>query len=183
MPDLISLRPVIEADLTLLERAAQDPACQGPFHWFGFRPRGTLRARFAETGLLGPDGGELAVDVSGECAGSVSWRGVDYGPLGLSRCWNMGILLWPAFRGRGVGTEAQRQLVAYLFAHSHAERVEASTDMENLAEQRALSKVGFQREGVLRHAQFREGRWHDLVGYAILRGELGTGARKASTLG
>ena len=172
MPDLVTLRPVIEADLPVLAHAAQDPACQGPFHWFGFRSTGALQARFAEGGLIGPDGGELAVDVSGECAGSVSWRAVDHGPMGLSRCWNVGIVLWPAFRGRGVGTAAQRQLVAYLFAHSHAERVEASTDVENRAEQRALEKAGFQREGLLRRAQFRDGQWRDLVGYSILRGEL-----------
>ena len=49
-------------------------------------------------------------------------------------------------------------------------RVEASTDVTNLAEQRALEKAGFTREGVLRGAQHRaDGVHHDLVGYAILR--------------
>ena len=50
-------------------------------------------------------------------------------------------------------------------------RVEASTDITNLAEQRALEKAGFTREGVLRKAQWRAGDWHDLVVYSLLRGE------------
>ena len=42
-------------------------------------------------------------------------------------------------------------------------------DVENVAEQRALERAGFTREGVLRGAQHRRGRWRDLVLYARLR--------------
>ena len=41
--------------------------------------------------------------------------------------------------------------------------------MDNLAEQRALERAGFTREGVLRHAQFRDGGFHDMVLYSRLR--------------
>ena len=51
------------------------------------------------------------------------------------------------------------------------ERLEASTDVDNAAEQRALDKAGFTREGVLRSAQFRDGTFHDLVLYSRLRGD------------
>ena len=44
--------------------------------------------------------------------------------------------------------------------------------MENLAEQRALERAGFTREGVLRHSQFRAGRWRDNVIYSVLRDEV-----------
>ena len=57
-----------------------------------------------------------------------------------------------------------RSLVArYLFEHTPANRVEAQTDIENIAEQRALEKAGFTREGVARGSQFRAGAYHDLV--------------------
>ncbi len=59
-----------------------------------------------------------------------------------------------------------------MFRTTAVQRVEASTDLENLAEHRALEKAGFQREGVLRRAQFRAGDWHDLVVYSVLRGEV-----------
>jgi RimJ/RimL family protein N-acetyltransferase len=48
-------------------------------------------------------------------------------------------------------------------------RVEASTDVSNLAEQRSLEKAGLRREGVTRGAQFRAGAYHDLVVFALLR--------------
>ena len=50
-------------------------------------------------------------------------------------------------------------------------RVEAHTDVENVAEQRALSKAGFTREGVVRGAQWRDGAYRDGLLYSILRAE------------
>ena len=64
---------------------------------------------------------------------------------------------------------AQRLLVRYLFAHTTAHRIEASTEADNLAEQRALEKAGFTREGICRAAGWRDGAWRDGVIYSILR--------------
>jgi RimJ/RimL family protein N-acetyltransferase len=48
-------------------------------------------------------------------------------------------------------------------------RIEAVTESTNTAEQWALSKAGFTREGVLRGYGFRDGRWRDGVIYSVLR--------------
>lgn len=91
------------------------------------------------------------------------------GPNPESAAWNIGISLMPEARGQGYGTEAQRQVAGYLFETTSINRVEASTDIENLAEQRSLEKAGFVREGVQRGAQFRAGAHHDLIVYSRLR--------------
>jgi ribosomal protein S18 acetylase RimI-like enzyme len=114
----------------------------------------------------------LVVEVGGVSAGSVSWHSVSYGPNTGSRAFNVGIGLAVEFRGRGVGTIAQRLLVEHLFGRTAVRRIEASTDVENHAEQRALEKVGFQREGILRQSQYRADGWHDMVSYSILREDL-----------
>lgn len=77
--------------------------------------------------------------------------------------------MFPEHRGRGYGSRAQRQLADYLFATRLVERVEATTDVENIAERRALERAGFSQEGVLRHAQFRAGAWRDVFLYSRLR--------------
>jgi len=61
--------------------------------------------------------------------------------------WNIGINLVPAGRGRGYGAEAQRLLAEHLLTTTSANRVEATTDVENTAEQRSLERAGFQRGG------------------------------------
>ena len=112
----------------------------------------------------------MVVRIAGNAAiGTVSWRNVRYGPTPESVAWNIGISLIPEMRGLGFGTLAQRLLADHLFATTSVNRIEAGTDVENLAEQRSLAKAGFIREGVLRGAQYRAGTWHDLVIYSVVR--------------
>jgi RimJ/RimL family protein N-acetyltransferase len=71
-----------------------------------------------------------------------------------------------------VGREAQRRLAELFFKHTTVNRVEAHTDVENVAEQRALEAAGFQREGLTRGAQWRDGSYRDGFLYSILRSDL-----------
>ncbi|MEV8514771.1 GNAT family protein [Dactylosporangium sp. NPDC051484] len=169
IPDVV-LRPVRAEDLWLLERQADEPDAGGVFNWSGFRDIAGTRRRFADNRLIGPDAGCLIVQVAGAVAGTVVWSRLTYGMPTWS-CWNIGISLLGEFRGRGLGTAAQQRLTAYLFDTTPVERVEAYTDVENVAEQRALEKAGFTREGTIRSAQFREGRWRSLYLYSVLRDE------------
>jgi RimJ/RimL family protein N-acetyltransferase len=166
----ITLRPVGANDLDLLVRWRDAAVTDDPYGFFGHHAT-TVRERHAKDGLLSPEAGVLMVDAGGTAVGEVSWHAVDYGPPPSSRALNVGISLAREHRGKGYGTQAQRALAGYLFATYPLNRVEASTDVTNVAEQRALEKAGFTREGVLRGAQWRAGEWHDLVGYARVRGD------------
>jgi RimJ/RimL family protein N-acetyltransferase len=78
-------------------------------------------------------------------------------------------MLLPDARGHGVGSQAQRLLVDHLFATTELFRIEASTDVDNVAEQRALVKAGLRQEGVLRGAQVRGGVRRDIMLFAVVR--------------
>ncbi|MFI2511345.1 GNAT family N-acetyltransferase [Streptomyces sp. NPDC018972] len=171
MSDAIRLRPVTGEDLDLFEREFSGPEGTGPYQWFGFTSLVGLRRQFAETGLLGPDGGVLSVVEAGRTVGRVEWFAGTWGRPATSTCWSLAIGLVPAAQGRGIGTQAQRLLAEYLFDHTRVERLQAWTDRANLAEQRALEKAGFVREGVLRSAQWRGGQWHDQVIFSMLRSD------------
>jgi len=163
----VSLRPIEEVDLPLISRFQYDRSATGEFEWFGFRmPRAKeLERRWHEDGLLGADGAYLVVALEdGSCAGLVNWR-----QAGHFGNFEIGISLFPEHRGKGVGTEAQRQLVEYLFGTTTANRIQAGTEIDNVAEQRALERVGFRREGVQRGMHFRSGSWRDSVMYGLLR--------------
>ncbi|MEZ0069894.1 RimJ/RimL family protein N-acetyltransferase [Streptacidiphilus sp. MAP12-20] len=171
MADHVHLRPVAQKDLDLFERLYEDPAEAGELGFFGYRNPGQLRRQWAEQGFLSSQGGRLAVvGEDDRFIGEVQWHEVMQGPG--SPCWNIGISLLAAERGKGYGQRAQRLLAEYLFAHTKANRVEASTEIANVAEQHALERAGFTREGVLRGACFRGGIWRDMVIYSVLRAEL-----------
>ena len=97
--------------------------------------------------------------MSGRCVavGSLSAHAVWYGPTPGSRALNIGIGLAEEHRGRGIGAIAQRLLAEELH-EAGTVRVEASTDVENVAEQRALAKAGYELEGTLRLCPGSQGR-------------------------
>ncbi|MER6303187.1 GNAT family protein [Kitasatospora sp. NPDC001539] len=165
--DAVSLRPIAEADLPAFGSLVNDPEVVGEFQWYGWRHPERFRRRWEEHGLLGEDQSIFAVVVGGEFCGFVAAR--RKGMLPTAQYWSIGIQLAPQARGRGIGTQAQRLLVDYLFAHTPVVRLEADTEIGNIAEQRALEKVGFTREGVLRAVTFRAGEWRDSVVYGLLR--------------
>jgi RimJ/RimL family protein N-acetyltransferase len=170
MDGQLTLRPVTEDDLPWLGSLGSDPVATGLHEWHGWRDPQWPKRRWVESGLLDDNGGTLIVLHGADRVGMVSWRKVQTGPSASN--WAIGIGLAPQFRGRGYGSEAQRLLVRYLFAHTQVNRVEATTEITNLAEQRALEKAGFVREGTLRGTTFRQGQWHDQVIYSVLRHEI-----------
>ena len=72
---------------------------------------------------------------TGEPIGTVGGHGLGYRPNSASRAWNIGTGI-PSARGRGYGGEAERELADQLFRTTHATRVEALMDVENIREQR-----------------------------------------------
>jgi ribosomal-protein-alanine N-acetyltransferase len=165
--DAVELRSVRESDLDLLCRFDAEVGLIGP-NWYGFRDAGRQRRRFEIDGWLGDEDGKLMVSVADEVAGFVGWNPCGHG---AGRYRSIGIALLPAWRGKGVGTRAQALLCRYLFAHTAVHRLEAATQPDNEAEQRALRRIGFRQEGVLRGAEFRDGGWRDIVVFGLLRGE------------
>jgi ribosomal-protein-alanine N-acetyltransferase len=161
-----TLRPVVEADLPLLRRFAVEPGLIGN-DWGGFRDAAAQDRRFALDGYLGTDNGRLIVAAEGQAAGYVTWSEGRYS--GLASYWEIGIVLLPEWRGRGLGWRAQALLCDYLFQHTPAQRIQAGTHPENIAEQKALVKAGFQLEGTVRAAEFRAGQWRDGLLYSRLR--------------
>lgn len=171
----IRLRDATLADADILDAWARSPEAKGEFNDFGppADESSDIREALAKGPLRNERNGQLIVErvVDGQPIGTVGWHEVHYGPPPKSRAWNIGISLIPEARGQGYGPIAQRLLADYLFETTDANRVEAQTDVDNAAEQRALEKAGFVPEGTARGSQFRAGAYHDLVTYARLRGD------------
>lgn len=152
--------------------SVNDSLATNPWNFFGLLAHNRRQRGYAADGFISDDDGTLAVESpDGTLLGDVGWHAVQHGPSTACRALNVGIALLPAHRGKGYGSAAQAVLATYLFQNTLIERLEAGTDVENLAEQRALESAGFHREGILRHAQFRAGSWHDIVQFSRLRGD------------
>ena len=78
-----------------------------------------------------------------------------------ARTVELGYLVAPEARGRGIATEALRLLTEWAFRELAAERIELKIAAENPASQRVAERCGYVREGVLRSTYFKNGLRQD----------------------
>lgn len=74
--------------------------------------------------------------------------------------------------GQGYAREALLQILHYGFEERGLNRVYAHINADNAASLRMHEKCGYTREGILRQAVFKNGRFKDVVVMSILKEEL-----------
>lgn len=80
--------------------------------------------------------------------------------LGDKRVWN-----------RGFGTECAKLMVVYGFEKLNLNKIWLGVNAENAGGVRAYQKAEFVHEGVLRHEQYRNFRYYDVIRMSLLRSE------------
>ena len=81
----------------------------------------------------------------------------------------IGYMLAPEFKGKGVITEAVQLIVEYGFNEMNMHSLEAVIDPENIASARVLEKNNFIKEAHLKENGFFDGRFIDAVIYSLLK--------------
>lgn len=84
----------------------------------------------------------------------------------------LGYYIAEAYWGRGIMTDAVRQICAYVFDKSDIIRIYAEPFAYNIASCRVLEKAGFQYEGTLRSNAVKKGRVIDMKMYSLLKEEM-----------
>jgi ribosomal-protein-alanine N-acetyltransferase len=80
-----------------------------------------------------------------------------------------GVAIASEFWGSGIFSEAAEVILDFAFGVLHIHRLEARAAVCNARGNGAMKKLGAEREGVLRHAFFRNGDYLDQVVWSILR--------------
>lgn len=83
----------------------------------------------------------------------------------------LGYYLAEEYWGRGIMTEAVRQICQYVFEKSDIIRIYAEPFAYNAASCRVLEKAGFQYEGTLRNNAVKNGKVIDMKMYSLLKAE------------
>lgn len=81
----------------------------------------------------------------------------------------IGYMLAPQFKGKGIITEAVQLIVEYGFNEMNMHSLEAVIDPENIASARVLEKNNFIKEAHLKENGFFDGRFIDAVIYSLLK--------------
>jgi RimJ/RimL family protein N-acetyltransferase len=150
--DTVVLRPFRDAELQPMFERQRAWSRDDGVHGGGALTKRQLADRIARSGTWvdGPVGLLLAIEADGRLVGEVQARG-NRSQLLPPRVFELGIELYDqGDRGRGIGRAAVSEITRYLFDEEHANRVQLSTDVDNLAMRGAAEGAGFRFEGVMR---------------------------------
>lgn len=76
-----------------------------------------------------------------------------------------------AEEGKGIVSEACRVLINYAFVELGMNRIEIRCSTENRRSAAIPERFGFQKEGILRESEMRNGKLHDFAIYGLLSDE------------
>ncbi len=108
----------------------------------------------------------MAIEINNKVAG-----GVGIHPQDDIFCKNAELGYWLAepYWGKGVMTNAVRQMVAYGFRKFDIDRIFARPFGSNIGSQKVLEKAGFQLEATFKQTLYKNGRYEDELVYAVRR--------------
>lgn len=86
---------------------------------------------------------------------------------------HVGCVLVKEATGRGIGTEAVRQMVEMAFTRRNYDRLTAVVYSPNNASAHMVEKLGFTLEATLRHAVHKGDNYYDALVYGLLREDTG----------
>ncbi len=99
-----------------------------------------------------------------EIIGSVGFVEFDW----KARKTEIGYWIAKGEEGNGIITRACKLLIDYAFDELNMNRIEIQCAAENHRSAAVPERLGFQKEGMLRQAEFRNGRLHDFLIYGLL---------------
>lgn len=161
--ELVSLRPLQDDDVALLERWWNDPE-NAALQQRVVRPQPAASftdiVRGWSANATGSGVGFTVVDLGDT---SVAGHATLFGASMPGRCAKLAIMIGPEHVGRGLGTDAVRVLTGYGFQEMGLHRIELTVWSFNQRARRAYAAAGFIEEGRRRDAVFHGGAWYDEV--------------------
>ena len=121
----------------------------------------------------------LSADENETFAFAITVNNMVIGSIGIFRQGNihrqtaeLGYYIAEEYWGKGIMTEAVKQICEYVFAKSDIIRIYAEPFAYNIASCRVLEKVGFQYEGTLRSNAVKNSKVIDMKMYSLLKAEI-----------
>ena len=135
---------IADPEVLRFTRVPEPPPPEFPGMWIG----GYEQAR-----LGGTREGFAAIGDGGEFLGLALAPTIDREGAELE----LGYIVAPGARGRGVATEMLRQLTRWALDELGAQRIVLIIDVRNPASERVAERCGYVREGVMRSVQVKQG--------------------------
>lgn len=107
-------------------------------------------------------------DEDDEIIGLISLVSIDY----LNQSGELHIMIGDEKnQGKGIGLFAVKEMINHAFNNLNLHRIELSVLDSNIHAKKLYEKAGFKYEGTKKHAKYKNGKFIDMLIYAILKEE------------
>lgn len=157
-----SIRAIEEKDIDFLYKL-NSQEFRGNYQEFEFESKQSIRKQF--------DNGDLCTDKFKMLLAQKDDKilGIIYISFVRPGLVNLGLVMCENERGKNLGTNITKSIVNHLFSNYDLARIQADTDINNIAAQKVLEKAGFMKEGIMSKYRFHHGKYNDSVLYAIAK--------------
>lgn len=166
----IVLRAIEESDLELLKEMINDPEIENMTGGYSYPVSTYQQRKWFESLFSRQDELRLIIDTKEHGSiGEVMLTDIDW--KNRTAQTNSKITSKNDLRGQGYGTKASKALIKYAFEQLNMHCLYSHTIQYNIASQRVREKCGFKKEGILRERVYKNGKFHNIIVWSILKGE------------
>jgi diamine N-acetyltransferase len=136
---------------------------RGQFQEFQFESKKSLMKQFESDGMCSDNFQMLVVEKDNLIIALIY---ISFVRTGLA---NIGLVICENQRAKKLGTKITTTIIDYIFNSYDVKRIQADTDINNVAAQKVLEKAGFVKEGIMKNYRYHHGNYNDSVLYAIIK--------------
>lgn len=164
--ELLTLRAIEEEDALLLKSMINDPEIENSVVGYSF-PVSLFQQKKWISSLSDDKNIRYIIDVNGEALGTLIISSLDF----KNRTANLNIKLIKEARGKGYANRALKLAIEYSFNQLNLNCLTANVIEQNESSKTLWEKLGFSLDGVLRSRVFKNGKYHNLLAYSLLKDE------------
>ena len=171
--ELMILRAIEEEDAPILQQMINDPEIENAVVGFSYPVSLTSQKKWIAN-LSQDNTVRYAIEVENRVVGVISVSSIDL----KNRVGNINIKLISEARGKGYAMRASKMVIEYCFQELNLNCITANVIERNCDSKKLWEKLGFSIDGILRQRVYKNGKYHNLVSYSLLKEEYDERNRK-----
>ena len=164
--DKVLLRAMEEDDARVLMELINDPEIENSVYGWSYPVSLESQKRWISN-LKNDTTVRYAIDYNDSMVGVAIISSIDM----KNRIANMNIKLQKLARGKGVATHAIALLIHYCFEELNLHCLTANVIERNSDSRKLWERFGFKKDGIMRERVYKNGKYHNIVAYSLLKDE------------